>query len=653
MICASRSGTRWLGSSLASAVCLLAFTAAPEGAPKNGWSRILAAVGLDLVPGPVSLTILEADSAAAQALGFRPTAKTVRVAAVKELLDPQLEVLWEKPVNVAVYDLPDGARAFTRERHTGAPLAAGLRRGNQAVLWTATGVGEKGYERFPYLLQALAALGVEFPFRGARTWAFFDSSYRLRADPDFLARRWRQAGIAALHVAAWHFHEPDHGRDEYLKKLIRACHARGILVYAWLELPHVSESFWDQNPHCREKTAILQDAHLDWRKLMNLADPACSRAAEEGLRALLDRFDWDGVNLAELYFESLHGPHDPQRFTPMSQAVREEFERLAGFDPLALFRPDSPRYWRADSAAWGRFVTYRAGLALRLQARFLEAIRGWRGDLDLALTHIDDQFDARMREYLGADAAAVLPLLERFDFTFVVEDPSTIWHLGPDRYPQIARRYRALTPRQDRLAVDINIVERHQNVYPTKKQTGTELFQLVSLAGASFARVLLYFEQSVARADYDLLAAASAAVVRAEPMSPAGRSPGGLLVEALQTAGVRWKGPLRVNGRPWPANDGSTAWIPAGRHRLEPDARQAPLRLVQINADLLDARVVEDGLEFRYRSSSRALALLDRRPGQIRIDGQRIDPLLIPADEHFTLRLPSGTRTVRVSLPPG
>ena len=99
--------------------------------------------------------------------------------------------------------------------------------------------------------------------------------------------------------------------------------------------------------------------------------------------------------------------------------------------------------------------------------------------LDLVLTHVDDRFDTGMRDAIGADAARVLPLLDTHNFTFLIEDPATVWHLGPQRYPAIAERYRALTPHRDKLAIDLNIVERYQNVYPTKQQTGTELFQLV------------------------------------------------------------------------------------------------------------------------------------------------------------------------------
>jgi hypothetical protein len=631
-----------------SAALLLAASlvrAAEPPAPR-GWDRLLSSVGLDRLSGTPRFTLLEGDSSVARELGFRAGSQTVRVAALEELRDTRLEVLWEKPLDLPVFELPQDARVFTREKRTAAPLVAGLRRGERAILWTAAAIGEQGYERFPYLLQSLADLGVEFPFRGARTWAFFDYSYRMRADPDFLARNWRAAGISALHVAAWHFHEPDPGRDQYLRTLLEACHRQGVLVYAWLGLPHVSEQFWQDHPHWREKTAILQDAHLDWRKLMNLADPECARAAEAGLAALLRRFDWDGVNLAELYFESLYGPSDPQRFTPMNDVVRREFRARAGFDPLDLFQPESPRHWQRAPEAWRRFVDFRAGLARRLQEHWLAKAASWRPGLDLVLTHIDDRFDTRMREYLAADASAVLPLLERFHFTFAIEDPATAWHLGPERYPEIARRYAALTSRRDRLAVDINIVERYQDVYPTKKQTGGELAQLLQLATRSFARVMLYFEQSIARADYDLVPAASAAVRRTAP-GPGGR---GRWVEAAHTAGVRWKGPVRLNGKPWPATDGETAWVPAGRHLLENGAHSVPLPLLWLNAELLDARSLESGLELVYAASSRAAALVPVRPLTIELDGRQVEATILDAGSHFTVLLPPGRHRARLLL---
>src|SRR4029077_12105714 len=116
--------------------------------------------------------------------------------------------------------------------------------------------------------------------------------------------------------------------------------------------------------------------------------------------------------------------------------------------------------------------------------------------------HVDDRFDPSMREKIGADTVKTLPLLDEHDFTFLIEDPATVWNLGPQRYPQIAARYQAVTPRTEKLAIDINIVERYQDVYPTKLQTGTELFALIHTAADAFARVALYFENSILPQDW-------------------------------------------------------------------------------------------------------------------------------------------------------
>lgn len=290
-----------------------------------------------------AFVIVEGDSALASTLGFRATARRAAVRGIEDAHAPKLSIVWEHPLELPVYEIPQNARVFTKERWSGAPLAAGFRKGSGGVLWIAVSPGERGHERFPYLAQALADLGFEAPFRSGRLWAFFDSSYRSRVDLDYFAERWRKAGIAALHVAAWHYYDADPERDAYLRRLIEACHKRAILVYAWLELPHVSDKFWNDHPEWREKTALLQDAQLDWRKLMNLSNPAASKAIAEGIRSLIGRFDWDGVNLAELYFESLEGYLNPARFTPMNDDVRREFRSSHGFDPIELFDPASPR----------------------------------------------------------------------------------------------------------------------------------------------------------------------------------------------------------------------------------------------------------------------------------------------------------------------
>ena len=644
------------------------------GGDPGGWPELLSSIGLittGLTRGPDpaagvvvaphgtgvpaaewaarvergTMLVLEGESPLAAAFGFRPNGKLpVSVRSVEDLRAAGLRIVWEQAFDAPGFDIPPEARVFARERWQKAPLLAGYRKGAGAVLWVAAPPGTHGYERFPYLPQAMLDLGLAVPFHSRRLWAFFDSSYRARVDLDYFAARWRAAGIGALQVAAWHYWERDPQGDEYLRALIEACHRNAIQVYAWLELPHVSEKFWDQHPEWREKTALLQDAKLDWRKLVNLTNRDAFAAVSAGARDLLTRFDWDGVNLAELYFESLDGYENPARLTPMNDEVRREFERAAGFDPHDLFDPESPRHWSRNSPGLARFLDYRADLAQRQQAEWIariEAIREAKPHLDLALTHIDDRFDSSMREKLGADAARVLPMLAQHDFTFLIEDPATIWNLGPQRYPQIGARYAPLTPApaREKLAIDINIVERYQDVYPTKQQTGAEIFELVHTAANAFPRVALYFEYSLSRHDLPLLSSAAAGVDKAS------QGNGGLSVESRRGVGVSWTGPALVDGKPWPLASDTTVWLPRGAHTITVAAQRPPLRVLDFNGDVTMAAVIPQGIEFAYQSSARAMAMLERAPARVQIDGVDQAPamlgnvLLLPRGQHLvTLR---------------
>jgi len=627
----------------------------------GAWPQILSSIGLQSQPAgtaqvfvvragaPASvewktrvsngaILILEGESSLAEMFGFRRTTENVHVSSLTDVHQPKLSIVWEQSRELPVFEMPEGARVFSRERWSGAPLLAGIARGSGAALWLAVPPGSQGYERFPYLLAALCDLGLTPPFRSSRLWAFFDSAYRSRVDLDYFAARWRKGGIAALHIAAWHYFEPDPDADAWLAKLIEVCHREGILVYAWLELPHVSERFWADHPEWREKTAVLQDANLDWRKLMNLANRDCFHAASAGVRRLLTRFDWDGVNLAELYYESLEGIGNPSRFTPMNADVRAAFRTSHGFDPLELFTKRTN-----DAAAQRAFLDFRSGLAVRMQEEWLEVLEAARRDqphLDLVVTHVDDRLDPGMRDAVGADAARVLPLLERHPFTFLIEDPATVWNQSPKRYQKLAESYHQLTPHPEKLAIDLNIVERYQNVYPTKQQTGTELLQLVHEAARSFPRVALYFESSLLPVDLALLPSAATTVTRIERLGP------GLIVDSTTGLGLPWKGGASVDGQLWPAADDLVLWVPAGSHAIQPVERPPGLRLLQLTGELKAARILSSkAIEFSYQSAARAIARFDRPPSQIQIDGL---PQPIKFAGPATVLLPRGQHVIHV-----
>ena len=95
-----------------------------------------------------------------------------------------------------------------------------------------------------------------------------------------------------------------------------------------------------------------------------------------------------------------------------------------------------------------------------------------------------------------------------------------------------------------------------------------------------------------------------------------------------------------VDGAVWPVVDENTVWLPPGPHRVEPADHTAGVHLVRLNADLKSARVLSgSGIEFSYQSSARAIAILDRLPLHLQIDGSDVAPgattsILLPRGAH-------------------
>jgi len=346
--------------------------------------------------------------------------------------------------------------------------------------------------------------------------------------------------------------------------------------------------------------------------------------------------------MAELYFESLEGASNPARFTPMNTDVRADFQRVGGFDPKLLFDATSAYAAKSNPDGLRRFLDYRADLASRMQTDWLgaiERIKVGKPYLDIALTHIDDRFEPGIRDALGADVARSLPVVKATRSTLLVEDPATLWALGPERYGKLAGKYAELTPDRDHIAVDINVVERYQEVYPTKKQTGVELAELVHEAASSFSRVALYFESSLENVDLPVLSSAAAAAT----VTPT--SVDEFQINAKAATRVPWQGAADVDGRLWPIQDATTVMVPAGKHTLSPGVEKSPVTLLDFNADVQSASVGKDRVEISYASASRAVALLGSAVSRVEVDGVLL-PNAAPLDGKCSVLLPAGQHLV-------
>ena len=193
------------------------------------------------------IVIVEGTGTAAAAFGIVAKPETVEV---RQIEDTRARTCRSsgRSLRMSPADVPPEFKIFARRVDRSAAARRQADR-SRCCLVARHRSRRNRHRTFPYLLQALQDLQASPSAESVNLWAFFDSAYRVRADPDYLAAWWRRAGISVLHAAAWHDVERIPRATNFTAKVIAACHRNAISVYAWLELPHVSEAFWKIIPN--------------------------------------------------------------------------------------------------------------------------------------------------------------------------------------------------------------------------------------------------------------------------------------------------------------------------------------------------------------------------------------------------------------------
>jgi uncharacterized protein YdaL len=610
--------------------------------------------------------LLEGRTPLAEQLGFQFSGGTFAPSRLQDYLSPDVPIKWPGTVEVERFMPPSVSTTLMAEDATGFPVAAAARVGSGVAIYLGAELDPEtglGYTRFPFLFQHLrqrfaaepqaTADGIEF---------YFDPGFRERSSTEELVKAWHNEGVRAIYAAAWHFYP--NWKFDY-DRLIRLCHAEGIAVYAWLELPSVTPQFWEAHPEWRERTATGRDGEVGWRKFMNFANPACRAAALRFADELLDQHDWDGVNLAELCFDT-ESLEKPDSYIPMNQEVRELFQKQSGFDPLLLFDESSPHAWRKNPEGRKRWARFRTTLTRDWLAETLEHLAKRR--LDVIVTALDSLSSPDVIEKNGCDSRDVVALMSRYNFTLQVEDAADLWGESPVRYLDFGKVYRQLVAQPSRLMFDINVVkDRSHGKAPTAQACGVELALTVRAAAeAGNGRVGIYSESTVQLEDRGLLpivmGAGTTVVGQTNGLAIAARRPVWFHV-AAPTARASWwdfwtGGPSPrtetvpvLDGQPWFFGSKGIVLLGEGEHVL-PVREVAPqrhtIRVRDISTSFTNLTSTKGGFSFDYDSSRRAWMRLSREPSQVLADGQPLADAARRSGRDYLVTLPPGRHRAEV-----
>jgi uncharacterized protein YdaL len=586
----------------------------------------------------------------------------VRVNRVRDRLFPDERIRWKNFDLLNKFDTKDVDKVFAIDEMTESPLVIGKKWEKGRVLFFGTlfdPYSQIGISRYPYLLEYIRSYFLLGPVvRRENLEVYFDPGYRRTISTEALVKQWVHQGIRIIHAAGWHQY-PKYTYD--YERLIRLAHANGILVYAWLEPPQVNQKFWTMHPEWREKNYRGQDASASWRFPVALTDKQCLAAMTMEYRTLLERYDWDGVNLAELYFEAGKGFQDPQRFTPMHPSARQEFMSLYGFDLQEVFDPQSEHFWNGHPTVVRDVTEYR----VRKIREVYQVLLGMIGQVaekkagfDVIVTAMDSFGSPELREYIAVDMHNILDLQRKYGFLLQVEDPEHLWSTDPRRYVEIGARYAALTGDRSKILLDLNIVNARKpdavTPFPTLIQTGTESFHLVRSAALGAPRLTIYAESSINPQDMIFMPYALAGEVEyrwkgdgyslAAPYSVTMKLP----PEIKQ---------IQVDGRPLSSSRENLYLIPAGRHEISLAVDPAgafsthtlDTHILSMTGTILSVVYGMRSLDVDYESRTRTLMALNREPTRVTVDGRATDFTVMKGNDCYSVFLPAGRHRVEIT----
>ena len=594
----------------------------------------------------------------ATALGVKFLDSTLLIERVRDQLFPDEPLHWKSGEVMNKFETTDDDEVLASDEVTGIPVVIGRHHGRGRFILFGTRfdpASTGGYSRFPFLVNYVEHFFNLTPLiRREQLEMYFDPGYRHTVSIEQLVSRWAAAGIRILHVGGWH----EYAKWTYdYRHLISLCHANGILVYCWLEPPQVNEKFWREHPEWREKNFKGEDVRPSWRFPVALTEPTCLNATIGFYRKLLASNDWDGVNIAELCFEAGRGMKDPQLVTPLHPSARNEFKRQSGFDPIELFDPVSPRFWRREPSMLAAFGRYRVAKVVQLHDVFLnmtDEVARTKPGFKVIVTIYDSLAAPDLRNWLGVDAAQIAALRERHDFNLQVEDPESMWSTDPRRYEAIAARYAGLITPPD-FALDLNLLSfRAENAitpFPTRIQTGTEAAWLVNSAARGAQRVAIYSESSINQQDLAFLPAAYAARTKVTRVEDgwAIKTPTPIVLQLASDVQEVWRDNQRLH-----TLGGGRFLLPVGSYTvLEVEPTLQALQpgvpdshLLSITGDLLFQRSSQRSVTFGYRSDNRCIATLTRQPFALFVDGHETPFEALKGDGREAIMLPPGEHSI-------
>jgi len=597
-----------------------------------------------------------------QDFGIKTNNRSHVISRIRDNYVPDEQINWTYSQTLNNLVLSGDEEILAQDASTDAPVVIGKKIDNGKIIYFNSmfdPYSQEGYSRYPFLWEYIKKYLNLKPFvKRDNLEVFYDYGFRTTVSIENLIKQWKKSGVRIIHAAGWYQnikYPLDYG------KLIKLAHANGMHVYAWIEPPQVDEKFWNKHPEWREKNYKGEDVRPSWRYPMAFNDKICLNAMKNEYLTLLNKYDFDGVNLAEVYFEAGKGFNEPNLFTPMNLSAQQEFKKKFNFDLKNIFNPSSSVFWKNNTKARNLVTNFRISKLNDVYNLLLDEFKKFESSkpgFQIIVTAMDSYGSPELKEYIGVDMDNILTLRKKFDFHLNVEDPENLWSTDPLRYEEIGAKYDSIMGGKSNLLLDLNILSfrKKEDVspFPTLIQTGTENFLIVKSASIGAPRVVIYSESSINPQDMFFIPYALANDVKYKSIKNGYEFDSPYSFYMSLPPDVK---SISINGKVYNELTNGSFLIPSGKNTVVLSNKDdifstseiAP-KLISLTGNLTSLSYNLRDLFFSYTSDTRTIACLNREPIAINVDGKEITFIVMKGNDCFSVFLPSGNHQVKMVL---
>ena len=588
---------------------------------------------------------------------------TVKVFSLHDKFYPYEHINWKYDQLVKKFEFSDDDEVFCSDATTGLAMALGKKFGKGKLIYFNSlfdPYSMQGYSNYPYAMIYVKNFLNLQPFVKRNNLEFyFDPGLRQTTSIENLIKLWLKEGIRIIHVAGWHQY-PKFNYD--YKRLISLAHANGILVYAWLEPPQLNNKFWNEHPEWREKNYKNNDARPAWRYPLALTDEKCLNTVLNEYLKFIKQYDFDGVNIGEMYFESGKSFSHPEQYTPMHISACNEVKKRFNIDLRQIFNPNSIYYWKTHPTIRQTITNYRIEKVTALHDRFLKAFKNYantKPGFKIMVTTMDTYGSPELKEEVGIDIDSIIKLQKKYGFLLQVEDPASKWSTDPERYEAIGKFFISKgVPKKD-LLLDLNILSfRDKNKitpFPTLIQTGIESYHLIHSSSLGAPRFTIYSEASVNPQDISFFSYASAGDVdyNASDNGYEVNSPYSFTITLPKH--IKF---IQVDGDAMLGYNDNSFLIPAGKHTIKYITNEIggfstveiQPQIISISGNLLAAEYDMRKIFFTYESEGRTIVSFNNEPSALLVDNVKYPFTVMKGNDCYSIFLPSGKHQVELTV---